>query len=42
MCRKMAKRKIEADFEVLSAAAGGGRQSVGNRIMVEQDSVGKR
>ena len=32
----MAERKTGADFEVLSAAAGGERQSVGNRIVAEQ------
>ena len=42
MCRETEERKTEVDLEVLSAVTGGGRQSVGNRIMVEQDSVGKR
>ena len=42
MCREMAERKTGADFEVLSAATGGERQSVGNRIVAEQGWVGKR
>ena len=42
MCREMAERKTGADFEVLSAAAGGEKQNVGNRIIAEQGRVGKR
>ena len=32
----LAKRKIEVNLEVLSAVAGGGRQSVENRRVDEQ------
>ena len=41
MCRETAKRKTGADFEVLSASAGGERQNVGSRIVVEQGWIGK-
>ena len=32
----MVERKTEVDLEVLSAMAGSGRQSVGNRRVAEQ------
>ena len=35
------ERKTGADLEVLNAAAGGSRQSVGNRRVAEQSQVGK-
>ena len=42
VCRETAKRKIRVDLKILSVAAGGGRQSVGNKILTEQCWVGKR